>query len=175
MIVRAVLDCDSRVKVEALVLVLLTISADPRSRHYLQLETVLPRLLAPFTDRNYCHTTKTATQDGRNTSIEGQQLLSASSYAVVCVLQTWPGVLSLCATELGVASLVQILTIDQKDFNVHNSLLAYVTLSHRRLVNSREEPRWWRHSTADPPINEVRGVPPSVPARSRQHATLYLC
>ena len=88
-IVRAVLDCDSRVKVEALVLVLLTISADPRSRKYLRLENVLPRLLAPFTDRDYCHTTKTATQDGRHTSIEGQQLLAASSYAIVCVLQTW--------------------------------------------------------------------------------------
>jgi hypothetical protein len=43
------------VQTEALVLVLMMISADPKARPLFELEHQLPRLLAPFTDHDYCH------------------------------------------------------------------------------------------------------------------------
>ena len=54
-IVCSILDCTSRFKTEALVLTLLAVAAGSTPNKYLTLEEQLPRLLAPFTDVDYCH------------------------------------------------------------------------------------------------------------------------
>ena len=50
--------------------------------------------------------------------------LNASNMAVVAMLRTWPGTLSLCASQSGIASLVKALQLDPGTYKVTNNLLA---------------------------------------------------
>lgn len=69
-------------------LTLLTIAANAvDSNKHLSLDIELPRLLAPFTDVDYCHVLKYTGDDGREG--EYQTHLNASTKAIVAMLRTW--------------------------------------------------------------------------------------
>lgn len=119
-ILRASLESETTVVIEAHTALLAAFADTPELRKTFDPGAQFPRLLAPFTEFDYQHARHPA--EGYDTAQEYMMRLTASSIATASLLRTWPGVFYLSGSQLGISTLVKVFRLQRAESQ--NTLLA---------------------------------------------------
>ncbi|KAL4236760.1 hypothetical protein ACF0H5_005145 [Mactra antiquata] len=113
MLLRKILDCHQYPRInESIVSTILHLVNFPSTRHFVQFNTDLEQLMAPFTDIHFSFTGENTDQ----TSEDIEARFAASKMAIVTVMRSWPGIIRFCRPDgTGLQSIVGILYLPFKE------------------------------------------------------------